>query len=117
MTSTDAPSLRNDEGLYLFVMMTCLNGYFQDSASDSLAEALLKANGGAVAAWASSGMTLHHDQAAMKQAFYRVILNTVGLKPLTLGEAARAAKLAVPNIDARRSWVLLGDPTITLNDR
>ena len=38
--------------------MTCLNGYFQDPAMDSLAEALMKSEkGGAIAVWASSGMT------------------------------------------------------------
>ena len=30
-------------------MMTCLKGYFQDAALDSLGESLLKAEGGAVA--------------------------------------------------------------------
>ena len=54
MTNEEALGLRN-EHLSMFVMMTCLNGYFQDPVLDSLAESLLKAeHGGAVAVWASS---------------------------------------------------------------
>src|SRR6185295_16897800 len=57
LTTDDASSLANGARLSLFVSMTCLNGYFQDAAIDSLGEAMLKAgDGGAVAAWASSGM-------------------------------------------------------------
>ena len=38
--------------------MTCLNGYFHDPAFESLAQALMSAEGGgAVAVWAPSGMT------------------------------------------------------------
>jgi len=49
--STDASKLENREHLPVFVAMNCLNGYFQDPALDSLAEALLKSPaGGAVAA-------------------------------------------------------------------
>jgi hypothetical protein len=48
LTNAEALALRN-EHLPMFVMMTCLNGYFQDPALDSLAESLLKAQGGAVA--------------------------------------------------------------------
>jgi len=51
LTSADAAGLTNAGGLSMFVMMTCLNGYFQDAALDSLAESLLKADGGAVAVW------------------------------------------------------------------
>src|SRR5262249_20124193 len=55
-TSADARELTN-ERLTFFVSMTCLNGYFHEPALDSLAEAMVKApRGGAVAAWASSGM-------------------------------------------------------------
>jgi hypothetical protein len=31
-----------------------------------------------------------------------------------LGDAARAAKIAVTDMDVRRTWVLLGDPTMRL---
>jgi hypothetical protein len=112
LTSQDALELTN-EHLPVFVTMTCLNGYFDDAAFDSLAEALLKAErGGAIAVWAPSGMTLPSQQAAMNQEFYRLIFS--GDPSLTLGEAVRRAKLVAPDADGRRTWLLLGDPTIRL---
>jgi len=93
-------------------MMTCLNGYFQDPVLDSLAEGLMKApRGGAVAVWASSGMTLPDNQAAMNQELYRRLFDREGMR---LGEAARAAKAAVNDVDVRRTWILFGDPTTRL---
>jgi hypothetical protein len=57
LTNADAATLGNAEHLPVFVLMTCLNGYFDDPGLDSLGESLLKAEqGGAVAVWASSGM-------------------------------------------------------------
>ena len=100
----------------MFVMMTCLNGYFQDAAFDSLGEVLLKAeHGGAIAVWGSSGMTLPELQAAMNEQFYRLVFSRGGDKSLTLGEAIQKAKSTVNDRDIRRSWILLGDPTIRVN--
>ncbi|HET8676569.1 MAG TPA: C25 family cysteine peptidase, partial [Blastocatellia bacterium] len=108
LTSEESHSLENGERLSVFVMMNCLNGYFQDVALDSLAESLLKAErGGAVAVWASSAMTYPDQQALMNREFYRQL----GNRSLTLGEAAARAKAAVLDPDVRRSWILLGDPT------
>jgi hypothetical protein len=108
LSRVDASQLVNDH-LPVFVMMTCLNGYFHDAGADSLGEALLKAEtGGAIAVWASSGMTLPGAQAAMNQEFYRLVFS--GKTALTLGEAARKAKLAVNDADVRRTWILIGDP-------
>ena len=46
--------------------MTCLNGYFHDTTFPSLAEQLLaNPQGGAVAVWASSTLTLPAPQLAM----------------------------------------------------
>jgi hypothetical protein len=89
-----------------------LNRYFHDRALDSLAESLIKAkDGGAVAVWASSGMTLPDDQAAMNREFYRLVL---GDPALALGEAVRRAKLATNYSDVRRTWLFFGDPTMKL---
>jgi hypothetical protein len=96
----------------MFVMMTCLNGYFHDPAFDSLAESLMKAeHGGAVAVWASSGMTLPGAQATMNRELYRLVFSNPAL---ALGEAVRRAKLATSESDVRRTWVFFGDPTMKL---
>ncbi|HSE36229.1 MAG TPA: C25 family cysteine peptidase, partial [Blastocatellia bacterium] len=112
LTSADAFGLTNTRDLSMFVMMTCLNGFFQDAALDSLAESLLKANGGAVAAWGSSGMTTPDIQAILNQQVYRMIFDG---KPITIGEATARAKAAVTDGDVRRTWILLGDPTTRLS--
>jgi len=95
------------------VMMTCLNGYFHDPALDSLAESLLKAeHGGAVAVWASSGMTMPADQALLNQELYRSLFYRGGAT--TIGEAVVRAKSSSSRTDVRRTWILLGDPATRL---
>src|SRR6185436_778059 len=114
LTSADASALTNRDRLPVFVMMTCLNGYFHDAATDSLAEALVKAeNGGAVAVWASSGMTMPAAQTVINKEFYQAVFagNT---NAMTIGEATRRAKLAAKDSDIRLTWILLGDPTMRL---
>jgi len=113
LLNTDmAANLTNTNRLSVFVMMTCLNGYFQDAATDSLGEALLKTDGGAVAVWASSGMTAPIDQWTMNEELYRLLFKA-GRAPL-LGEAVRQAKSAISDADVRRTWVLFGDPAMRL---
>jgi subtilisin-like proprotein convertase family protein len=110
-TSDDASALTNSQHLSLFVAMTCLNGYFQDAIAESLAEALLKApHGGAVAAWASTGMCDPAEQGVLNQEFYRLLFGG----KLTVGEAAMKAKSSVKDKDVRRTWVVIGDPTTRL---
>ena len=111
LTVDDAVSLSNGARLSLFVSMTCLNGYFHDPMVDSLGEAMLKSrNGGAVASWASSGLCDLAEQATMNREFYRLLFGGA----LTVGETAMHAKSSVQDMDVRRTWVLLGDPTTRL---
>jgi hypothetical protein len=112
LTSTDAWSLTNSPYLPFLVSMTCLNGFFQDPYSDSMAETFLKAErGGAVAVWTSSGLTLPGEQAVMNLELIRLLFNGEGL---TIGEAVMRAKRATTNDDIRRTWILFGDPTLRL---
>jgi hypothetical protein len=111
LTSEDAEGLLNDQQLSFFVNMTCLNGFFQAPYGDTLAEALLKADGGAVAVWASSGLTEPEGQVAVNKELVRLLFNGEGL---TIGEAVMKAKAAVSDQDVRRTWILFGDPTIRL---
>ena len=111
LVNEDADHMNNTDHLSVFVMMTCLNSYFDDPSRDSLAESLLKAErAGAVAVWASSGMTLPGDQARMNQALYKSIFS--GKRSPLLGDAVREAKAASRDVDIRRTWVLLGDPSM-----
>lgn len=116
LTSGDAGALTNRKSLSLVFSMTCLNGFFQDPSLESLAEVLLKSQGGAVAVWASSGMTEPGGQAAMDQEIFQLMFGSFSIKgqPLTLGEATSRAKAGVSDGDVRRTWILFGDPSTRL---
>jgi Peptidase family C25/Fibronectin type III domain len=112
LTAGDVSNLTNNGQLTMFVMMTCLNGFYHDPALDSLGAALLKSErGGAAAVWASSGMTLPDAQAVMNQEAYRQLFSG---QRLTIGDVMTRAKAVVANGDVRRTWILLGDPTMRL---
>jgi hypothetical protein len=111
-SSDEAEGLTNGQRLPFFINMTCLNGLFHDLYTESLAEALLKANqGGAMAVWASSALTEPGGQAIMNKELIRLLFNG---ESLTIGEATMRAKAAVGDRDIRRSWILFGDPTTRL---
>jgi hypothetical protein len=112
LTSADARVLTNGERLPVVVNMTCLNRFFHDLYTESLAEALLKAEqGGAIAVWASSGLTSPYGQAVITQELMRALF---GEERLTLGEVIMQAKATITDRDAQRTWLLFGDPTTLL---
>ena len=112
LTNDDAAVLNNADHLPVFLMMTCLNGYFNDPSLDSLAEKLLmNPRGGAVAVWASSGQTLPGGQWTVNQEMYRQMFSAPQVR---LGDAARAAKVATTDVDVRQTWILFCDPTMRL---
>ena len=112
LSSSDVAALTNGSQTPFVILMTCLNGYFQDVYTVSLAKAIMLApSGGAVAAWASSGLTDSSGQSILDQA---IVSALYGSQSLTVGEAAAAAKRAVTNLDIRRTWILLGDPATKL---
>jgi len=111
-SSSDATALTNGNRLPVVVALNCLNGYFHDVYTLSLAEALLKSpNGGAVAVWASSTLTEPDQQALMGNELFSYLFS--GQNP-TLGQAVARAKLAATDPDIRKSWILFGDPTMKL---
>ena len=74
LDDTSGATLTNGDQLSVYLLMDCLNGFFQDVYSTSLAETLLLApNGGAVAVWASSGFTNQPPQASMNQALLQIL--------------------------------------------
>jgi hypothetical protein len=110
LTSTDAAGLANAQKLSLVVAMTCLNGYFFDERFESLAHALINAqNGGAVAVWSSTGLTEPEPQSLADQELFRQLFAGASVR---LGDAALKAKAVITDSDVRRTWVLIGDPTM-----
>ncbi len=113
LQASDAAALTNGNRLPLFVSLTCLNGYFAVPSAESLAESLVKApNGGAVAVWASSGLTIPPGQATMGQALFQMLYGN-SPAPL-LGDAVRQAKRATTDSEVRQTWLLFGDPTLRI---
>lgn len=111
-TANDATALTNGNKLSFVVVMDCLNGYFQDPSLLSLSEALLKApGGGAVAAFASSGLTFPDGQHQMSEQLYTLLY---GAQPIALGDAIKIAKGATVDIDVRRTWIFFGDPSLKI---
>ncbi len=109
---TDASSLTNGSKMPLFIAMNCLNGFFHDVYTQSLAEALMLApNGGAVSVWASSGLTDAGPQFQMDQELVRTLFS----RPLiTVGDAVLSAKSAIADSDVRKTFILFGDPLMRL---
>ncbi len=112
LDDTSAATLANGNHLPVYVLMDCLNGFFQDVYATSLSTSLMLApNGGAVAVWASSGFTDASPQATMNQS----LIGKWKTNPMMpIGQATLAAKLNITDADVRRTWNLFGDPLMTL---
>ena len=109
-SGSQAGQMTNGNNLSIFTMLTCLNGYFVQP-TDSLSEILMKnPNGGAVSAWASSGLTTPDIQEIMATRFF----NQMNVGNLTrIGDLIKDAKTTINSgRDVRLSWILLGDPAM-----
>jgi hypothetical protein len=110
--NADALAMTNGNKLSFVVVMDCLNGYFQDPSLLSLSEAFLEApQGGAVAAFASSGLTVAQGQHDMGRELYTRLY---GGSPMALGDAIKIAKGATSDIDVKRTWIFFGDPSLKI---
>jgi uncharacterized repeat protein (TIGR01451 family) len=112
LDNSSATALTNGNQLPMYLLMDCLNGFFQDVYETSLSTSLmLSPNGGAVAVWASSGFTDAAPQGTMDQAF----LSAWSANPqLPVGSVILAAKSGITDPDVRRTWILFGDPGMRL---
>ena len=111
LRASDAPALPVTAQPWLLTMANCLSGIFQEPLLAGLGEQLLRAPGGAAMVWASTGSTAAPPQERLLAAF---LAHAYGAPAARVGDAVRAAKAAVSNSDVRRTWVLLGDPTMRL---
>ena len=110
--SADATALTNGNRLSFVIVMDCLNGYYHSPGLLSMAEAFLSApGGGAVAVFASSGLTLPDGQHQMSTQLYSLLF---GAQPIALGDAIKIAKGATNDIDVRRTWIFFGDPSMKI---
>jgi hypothetical protein len=100
----------------LLLTLNCLNGYFHFPYFDSLAEALLKAEGrGAIAAFSPSGLSL----TAPAHRFHQLLLDALFLRGQErLGDAVLTAQREYASTGAFPELIsiyhLLGDPALKL---
>jgi hypothetical protein len=123
LRTTHIPSLTNGQRLPVIVLMTCLNGYFVMPNFRCFVEDMLLAKNpqtgdltGAVAAFASTGMTYAQVQDLLDRGFMEAVFQT-GIR--RLGEAIHAAKETLlanttGEEDTANSFSLMGDPAMTL---
>jgi uncharacterized repeat protein (TIGR01451 family) len=110
--ATEASSLTNGTSLPVFLIMDCLNGFFQDVYEEPLAVSLMLApDGGAVAVLASSGLNQAPPQTTLDKL---VVQATMGPSRLSLGDAIIKAKSGIPDLAVRKTYNLLGDPAMQI---
>ena len=108
--TTSVTSLTNGSQLPVFLIMDCLNGFFQDVYAQPLGVTLLLAsNGGAVAVMASSGLNQSPPQTKLD---IYVVQNAWNAKGSRLGDVIVTAKSHISDADVRRTFNLFGDPAM-----
>jgi hypothetical protein len=105
----DVAGLTKSDRAPIVLAMTCLNGYFHDVYTDSLAETLLRSPNGAVAVWASSALTSPEAQLPVNEVLLRALLAPGDVR---LGDAVVAAQKSSYTPDIRKTFILFGDPAM-----
>jgi hypothetical protein len=111
IVAADVTKLTNTN-LPVFASLTCAAGDFTVPGTTSLAGALvLNPNGGAIAAYSPSGLSIDQDAQTMGHAFF----DSLYMDGRRIGEAARDAKTNTAgsvNDFMRRMYSVIGDPAI-----
>ena len=111
LDNDSAAALTNAPRLPVFLSFDCLNGFFHDVYTQSLAETLmLNPQGGAVAVITSSGLTNAAPQVSLDLSLVRALFQN---NP-TIGDALVKAKSTIKDQDVRRTYLLFGDPLTRL---
>ena len=117
LTTADIPANWSTTGsrLPFVVAMNCLNGFFQGIyGEESLAETLVRANGGgAVAVWASSSLTEAGAAGTDERRAVQAGVRRVAGDARRCGDGGQGREA---DVDVRRSWVFFGDPAMKLKD-
>jgi uncharacterized repeat protein (TIGR01451 family) len=110
--NTAATALTNGSQLPVFLIMNCLNGFFQDVYEQPLGVTLMMVpNGGSVAVLASSGLNQAPPQTQLDVIIAKGALSAS--RP-ALGEVIRQAKFQITDASVRKTYVLFGDPAMRI---
>ncbi len=112
LTVADAALLTNGRRPAVAASLTCVAGRFEFPGMQSLAEALVLANGGAVAMWAPSGLSYSVDAARLNRAFVDAAFDSGA----TVGSGVREALAAYQEEGFSRHLLYIynvfGDPAV-----
>ncbi|OQA28136.1 MAG: Limonene hydroxylase [Verrucomicrobia bacterium ADurb.Bin345] len=113
--TTDALALTNLNRRPIVVSLSCSLGQFALPGYDCLAEALMLANGGAVAVWAPTTVAYNRESGKLADGLYRAVFRDQ--EPL-LGEAIQSATKSYARdktaMEVPMIYNLLGDPALQL---
>jgi len=112
LLTADVPALGNSDHLPLVTALTCTIGRFEIPGFEVLGEALVRQDdGGAIAVWAPSGVSVHGEAQILGQKFFEAVYRG-GAE--TLGEAVLTALQSYGAQGGDREileiYQLLGDP-------
>jgi hypothetical protein len=116
MRPADVPGLGNGDRLPIIAGLTCALNRFEVPGFAGLGEELtLQGDGGGLAVWAPSGLSLHAEAETLGAAFFRFFEPDV---PTRVGDAIVAALTDYAGAGAVKSmldiYALLGDPAVSL---
>jgi hypothetical protein len=111
---SDVSGLWNGERLPVLAGMTCLIGRYENPGSDSLSERLvLQPDGGAIAVWSPTGMSLNAEARILDQTFFEALF---AAEQPVLGVTLLQAQQAYKNRGNEQFMLdiynLLGDPAL-----
>jgi len=118
--TSDVRVLHSGDMPFVALEMTCYTGFFH-GPRDALAETLLRAEGGAVASWASSGQSTVRGQDVLLEQLLATLLADTEMAT-TLGQAILAAKLHLYGAgdgiygEALDTFHLFGDPALLMRE-
>jgi peptidase C25-like protein/uncharacterized protein DUF11 len=110
--TTSTTGLTNGSQLPVFLIMDCLNGFFQDVYAQPLGVTLMLApNGGGIAVLASSGLNQPAPQTKLDEL---TVKNALDPDRPALGDAILKAKAKIDDAGVRKTFVLFGDPAMRI---
>ncbi len=116
LLTSDVASMTNQNRLPVVTAMTCVVGNFSHPGYDSLSEVLvLKQNGGAVAVWSPTGMSINSEAVILDEMFF---MSTFTGRKQTLGDVVLKA-LEKGSMNGVSGFILdiynlMGDPALKL---
>jgi hypothetical protein len=120
LRASDVASLSNGARLPVMLDMTCYTGFFHSPAATgaALSEVMLrKEGGGAIASWASSGLSVVDGHDHMNRGFLHAVVDQ-GVRPVGLAALAGLAELYTAGggefLENLATFHIIGDPAMRI---